>query len=95
MKTYLMVFAIALMFLNLSNAFARGSSHGSNKSYSSKSHSYSGSNNHAVRGHTRKDGTFVVPHHATNPNSTKRDNYSSRGNVNPYTGKPGTVDPDK
>jgi len=31
----------------------------------------------------------------TNPNSTKLDNYSTKGNVNPYTGKPGTVDPDR
>lgn len=45
---------------------------------------------HYVRGYTRKDGTYVAPHYQTNPNSTTSDNYSTRGNVNPYTGKPGT-----
>lgn len=44
---------------------------------------------HTVRGH-RNDGKPVVPHHATNRNDTKADNYSTKGNVNPYTGKPGT-----
>lgn len=43
-----------------------------------------------VRGYTRKDGTYVAPHVRTSPNSTKSDNYSTKGNVNPYTGKEGT-----
>ncbi|MEO5813234.1 MAG: hypothetical protein ABIU96_04945 [Rhodanobacter sp.] len=46
-----------------------------------------------VSGYTRKDGTYVAPHMRSNPNSTKLDNYSTRGNVNPYTGKIGTADP--
>jgi len=45
---------------------------------------------HAVRGHTTKSGKYVKPTRATNPNSTKRDNYSHKGNVNPANGKPGT-----
>ena len=48
-----------------------------------------------VNGYTRNDGTYVQPHYQTNPNSTKLDNYSTQGNVNPYTGKAGTVDPYK
>jgi hypothetical protein len=48
---------------------------------------------HSVSGHTTKSGTYVAPHQATNPNSTKADNYSSKGNVNPHTGKEGTKDP--
>jgi hypothetical protein len=48
-----------------------------------------------VRATTRKDGTFVPAHERTSPNSTNRDNWSTKGNVNPYTGKPGTVEPDK
>ncbi len=47
----------------------------------------------AVRGHITKKGTYVPPHHRTAPNDTKRDNYSSKPNVNPHTGKRGTVDP--
>jgi hypothetical protein len=48
---------------------------------------------HGVRGHVKKDGTYVQPHQQTNPNKSKADNWSSQGNVNPYTGKAGTVDP--
>lgn len=47
-----------------------------------------------VRGYTKKDGTYVAPHERTAPNSTNLDNYSTKGNVNPYTGKPGTKEPD-
>lgn len=47
----------------------------------------------SVKGYVRKDGTYVAPHHRTAPNSTKSDNWSTLGNVNPYTGKEGTIDP--
>jgi hypothetical protein len=47
-----------------------------------------------VRGYTKKDGTYVAPHERTAPNHTNLDNYSTRGNVNPYTGKEGTKEPD-
>ena len=43
-----------------------------------------------VRGYYRKDGRYVAHHERTAPNKTKNDNYSTRGNVNPYTGKSGT-----
>lgn len=46
-----------------------------------------------VPGYVRSDGTYVQGHYRTAPNSTKLDNYSTRGNVNPYTGEQGTVDP--
>jgi hypothetical protein len=45
---------------------------------------------HYVKGYTRSNGTYVAPHYQTNPNSTMSDNYSTRGNVNPYTGVAGT-----
>jgi hypothetical protein len=48
-----------------------------------------------VNGYVRNDGTYVQPHYQKNPNNTKLDNYSTQGNVNPYTGKAGTVDPYK
>lgn len=47
-----------------------------------------------VNGYYRKDGTYVQPHYRTAPNSTNRDNFSTRGNTNPYTGKPGYITPD-
>jgi hypothetical protein len=46
-----------------------------------------------VRGYYRKNGTYVQPHYRTNSNSTRLDNYSTRGNVNPYNGRVGTLDP--
>lgn len=42
-----------------------------------------------VQGYTRKDGTVVQGHHRSSPNNTRNDNYSTRGNVNPYTGTAG------
>lgn len=42
-----------------------------------------------------KTGTYVMPYFKTAPNKTKFDNYSTKGNYNPYTGKSGTVDPFK
>ncbi len=44
---------------------------------------------HYRKGHMRQDGAYVQPSYATNPNNTKRDNYSQGGNINPYTGKKG------
>ena len=46
-----------------------------------------------VRGYYRKDGTYVEPHYRSDANSSKLDNWSTKGNVNPYTGKKGYVDP--
>lgn len=45
---------------------------------------------HVVHAYVRHDGTYVQSYHATNPNGTKNDNYSTRGNTNPYTGEAGT-----
>ena len=47
-----------------------------------------------VRGYVKKDGTVVEPSTRTAPDSTKDNNYSTKGNVNPTTGKEGTVQPD-
>lgn len=43
-----------------------------------------------VNGYYRKDGTYVQGYYRTSPNSTTTDNYSSQGNINPYTGDAGT-----
>lgn len=43
-----------------------------------------------VNGYVRKDGTYVQPHMRSSPNNTQMDNYSTQGNVNPYTGQQGT-----
>lgn len=47
----------------------------------------------SVRGYTRRDGTYVAPHMRSAPDRNPYNNFSTRGNVNPYTGEVGTVDP--
>lgn len=46
-----------------------------------------------VQGYTKKNGTYVEPHYRSESNGTKLDNYSSKGNSNPYNGNQGRVDP--
>src|ERR1700745_1598531 len=43
-----------------------------------------------VHGYTRSNGTYVQPYYRSSPNGTVRDNFSYKGNVNPYTGTVGT-----
>lgn len=77
------VFAVAFTLLCSAPAFARGSG----------SHSSTRSSVVHVSGHVTKNGTYVAPSYRTAPNATKVDNWSSKPNVNPYTGKAGTKDP--
>lgn len=44
---------------------------------------------HYVRDYTRRDGTYVQGHYQTNADDSFWNNYSSYGNVNPYTGHTG------
>lgn len=46
-----------------------------------------------VQGYTRRDGTYVQPHFKTAPDNNAWNNYSTRGNVNPYTGQRGYETP--
>lgn len=49
-----------------------------------------------VRGYYKPStGSYVAPHYKTTPNRSKFDNFSTKGNYNPYTGKMGTMDPFK
>jgi hypothetical protein len=54
----------------------------------------SSSGSHYVAPHTTKAGTYVDGHYQSNPNGSKADNWSTTGNVNPYTGKVGTMPAD-
>lgn len=42
-----------------------------------------------VRGSVTHRGVYRQPHQRTAPNHTQHDNWSTKGNVNPYTGKAG------
>lgn len=88
MKRVLILATVVALTLS-GNAFARGSSFGGHTSYKS-SYSYGSRSDHAISGYTRSNGTYVQPSHATNPDVTRNNNYSTKGNVNPYTGKIGT-----
>lgn len=43
-----------------------------------------------VHGYTRSNGTYVEPHYRSDSNGTTSDNWSTKGNTNPYTGAAGT-----
>ena len=46
-------------------------------------------NTTTVSGYTRSNGTYVESHVRTMPNNTNWDNFSTKGNSNPYTGSTG------
>lgn len=48
-----------------------------------------------VRGYVKSNGTYVQPYFRSTPNYTRFDNYSTRGNYNPYTGSKGYTIPYK
>ncbi len=43
-----------------------------------------------VNGYFKNNGTYVAPHYRSSPNGTVTDNYSFKGNSNPYTGNSGS-----
>jgi hypothetical protein len=43
-----------------------------------------------VKGYYKSDGTYVEPHYRSDPDGNFYNNWSTEGNVNPYTGKKGT-----
>lgn len=47
-----------------------------------------------VKGYYRKDGTYVRPHVRSKPDGNPYNNWSYPGNVNPYTGKMATGNPE-
>jgi hypothetical protein len=85
----LLLLTLALMLCAV-GGFAKG--HGSSHAASSVRASGTGSRSSStsVRGYTTRSGTHVNSYHRTTPDHTQRNNYSTRGNVNPYTGKTGT-----
>lgn len=43
-----------------------------------------------VKGHIKQDGTYVAPYVRSSPNNVQYDNYSTKGNTNPYTSERGS-----
>jgi len=79
--------AAALLFCSTAFAFPQS------KGYSVPTYKSANPAPVHVSGHVTKAGTYVAPSYRTAPNQTKTDNWSSKQNVNPYTGKAGTKDP--
>jgi hypothetical protein len=84
--------AIAALLLGLTAPVYAGRGGKRSTGSSSKAPSGTGAStrSHSVRGYTTKRGTYVAPHRQTNPDRTQRNNYSTKGNTNPRTGKAGT-----
>jgi hypothetical protein len=42
-----------------------------------------------VRGYYNSNGTYVQPHYRSSPDRNPYNNWSTQGNINPYTGQEG------
>lgn len=42
-----------------------------------------------VQGYSRSNGTYVAPHQRSMPDNSLNNNWSTKGNTNPYTGTSG------
>jgi len=91
--------SLLLLLVVCSQAFARGGGgHGGGHYHSSghggRSHSSGKSGGYVhVKAYKTKSGKYVGAHNRTSPDGTKANNWSTKGNVNPYTGKEGTKEP--
>lgn len=79
----IMTVVMMSLFVSVSDAFAKGSSHHSRGTGASSS-------SHVVRSYTRKNGTHVKSHRSSNADGNISNNWTTKGNTNPYTGKAGS-----
>lgn len=83
---YSVLICLALVVSGAAEARKTSGSRSSSPGYGTGSKSSSTS----VRGYTKKNGTYVAPSRRSTPDSTTRNNWSTKPNTNPYTGKQGT-----
>ena len=89
----LVIIAILVAGAQTANAQYRTNSYGSsygNTYGGGQSGTGSNPNSHYIAPHLNSGGSYTGGSHQTNSNNTQLDNYSTRGNVNPYTGAVGT-----
>jgi hypothetical protein len=72
---------------------ARGSHHGTRGPSSAHTYLSPRASDTRTSGYTRRNGTYVHSYMHSAADDTKMNNFSTKGNVNPYTGKVGTKDP--
>ena len=77
MRQLILVVASLVALVGVTSAEAGGHRGG----YHSSSH---------VNGYYRSNGSYVSPHYRSGRDGYHNNNWSVQGNVNPYTGKPGT-----
>ena len=85
-KVLFAALAVALTFAITGSAVAKGGSHSTSASPGTGSKA---SATH-VHGYTKKDGTYVEPHQRSTPDKKFENNYTTKGNQNPSTGKDGS-----
>ena len=91
-----LLFGLAMVVATVSGAQAGhrggsgGHSHASGRLHTTASGTGSSHSSHAVSGYTTKRGTHVAPHRQSNSDGTQRNNWSTKGNTNPTTGRAGT-----
>ena len=93
MKQLIPVSALAIALVISGTAFAKGSGGGrASGGHSSKPVTGSGSSPSRthVGSYVSNKGTYVASHDRSSKDHTKENNWSTKGNVNPDTGKPGT-----
>jgi hypothetical protein len=81
---------VALSLMTSPAEAGRGGGHSSVSHSSGMRGTGSSSSSHAVRGYTTKRGSYVAPHRQTNGDHTQLNNYSTKGNYNPSSGKTGS-----
>ncbi|MBP1680053.1 MAG: hypothetical protein H6Q35_392 [Proteobacteria bacterium] len=86
---------LIIVGLCFSPAFAKGNSGYYNYSSSQRPTIQKSPSDVSVQSYTRKDGTDVTSYKRTKANETEINNFSTKGNVNPYTGEVGTKIPTK
>lgn len=94
----LIVFA-AIISATVLTSIAQNSIYGNSYGYSSNSYNYapaSTSNYYSttpvhVDSYVKSNGTYVNSYYRTSPDNTRSNNWSTYPNVNPYTGKTGTM----
>ena len=87
MKKIILAVVIALISVLSCNAQSYSYYSRSGSSYGSRTTS---SSTRYQNGYFRSNGTYVRGHYKTSSNNTNHDNFSTKGNVNTFTGSVGT-----
>ena len=87
LKKVISILCFFLAFQVLPASAHRGGGHHSGNHYNN----YHSKPSVKVSSYTRSNGIPVKGHHRTHPDYTKNNNYSTKGNTNPYTGKEGWI----